>query len=111
MKLENHIKTLTGLEYTFLSMDENNVGSFKLRNAIRKFRITYYNGVEAAANMDGVKFVSGKRESFYDAEIDGIKGEKEVYFNVNGESYVNLFKRHKEEKERKAKQNSQTKEA
>lgn len=56
-------------------------------------------GVEAAVTMDGVKFLSGKKESYYDEEIDGIKGEKEVYFNINGVSYVNLFKRHKEEKE------------
>jgi hypothetical protein len=41
----------------------------------------------------------GKRESLYDEQIDGIKGEKEIYFNINGESYVNLFKKHKEEKE------------
>lgn len=58
-----------------------------------------YAGVEAAANMDGVQFVSGVRETLWDEEIDGINLKKNVYFNKNGESYVNLFKRHKEEQE------------
>jgi hypothetical protein len=39
-------------------MDENSIGSFQFRNVIRKFKITTFAGVEAAVNMDGVKFVS-----------------------------------------------------
>lgn len=96
-----HTKITIGSEYKFLGMNENNIGSFQFRNAIRKYRILMYAGVEAAANMDGIQFVSGKKESLWDEEIDGISLDRTAYFNKNGESYVNLFKRHQEEKESK----------
>ncbi|MBO7527650.1 MAG: hypothetical protein J6T74_07150 [Clostridia bacterium] len=50
--------------------------------------------------MTGPQFFSGSPECTYDEEIDG-KLENPIVFNVNGESYVSLFKRHKEEKERR----------
>lgn len=99
MKLVIHIKITVGFEYKFLGRNENQIGTFQFRNAIKKYRILMYAGVEAAANMDGVQFVSGVRETLWDEEIDGINLKKNVYFNKNGESYVNLFKRHKEEQE------------
>lgn len=52
LKLVIHIKILSGLEFTLLDINENNVGSFKFRNVIRKFRIIKYGGAEAAVNID-----------------------------------------------------------
>ena len=50
-------------------------------------------------DCNGTKILSDKIKPFYDEEIDEIKITKSHDFNKNGESYVNLFKRHKEEKE------------
>jgi hypothetical protein len=47
-----HTKILSGLEFTLLDINENNVGSFKFRNVVRKFRIVNYGGAEAAVNID-----------------------------------------------------------
>ncbi|MBO7527649.1 MAG: hypothetical protein J6T74_07145 [Clostridia bacterium] len=52
MKLVIHTKILSGLEFTLLDINENNVGSFKFRNVIRKFRIVNFGGAEAAVNID-----------------------------------------------------------
>jgi hypothetical protein len=37
-------------------------------------------------------------EPIYDEEIDGIRPNQKHVFNLSGETYVNLFKKHKEEK-------------
>lgn len=95
MKLVKHIKTQIGLEYTYLSRTDD-IGLFKFRLVTRKFRIIPYCGVEAAMCMDGTKILSDTIKPVYIEEIDGIKTEKTIYFNKNGETYVNLFKRHKD---------------
>jgi len=46
----------------------------------------------------GIQIKSGKPEVIYDEEIDGIRPNQQHVFNLNGESYVNLFKKHKEAK-------------
>lgn len=97
MKLENHIKTTNGFDYTFLGVNENDIGSFKFRNVIRKYKLLMFAGVQTAVNMNGPLIYSGKKD-LYDEEIDGIMLEKIVLLNKNGESYVNVFKRHQEEK-------------
>lgn len=90
------IKILTGDEFTYLSRNEElNIGVFKFRMVTRKFKIIQFCGVETAMCMDGSRILAGKIKPVYDEDIDGVKTEKTIYFNKNGESYVNLFKRHK----------------
>lgn len=103
MKIDNFIpgetyKGNNGLDYIYIET-QNNIASFKLRNAIKKFRTTFLCGVMTAMDSFGTKIVAKQIKPIYDEEIDGIRTEKKIIFNTNGETYVNLFKRHKEEKE------------
>lgn len=47
----------------------------------------------------GIQIKSGIQEVIYDEDIDGVRLNQKHIFNLSGETYVNLFKRHKEEKE------------
>ena len=83
--MEKHIKTQNGLDFTYLSRN-GEIGTFKFRFVTRKFRIIPFCGVEAAMCLDGTKILSGQIKPVYDEEIDGIKTEKTIYFNRNGET-------------------------
>ena len=56
-------------------------------------------GVYVALEYGQPKLMSDTIKPYYDEEIDGIRINKVNDFNKNGETYVNLFKRHKEEQE------------
>lgn len=47
----------------------------------------------------GTQIKSGDPKIIYDEEIDGVRLNQEHIFNLSGETYVSLFKRHKEESE------------
>ena len=49
----------------------------------------------------GTQIKSGDPKIIYDEEIDGIRPNQEHIFNLSGETYVSLFKRHKEESEQR----------
>jgi len=55
----------------------------------------------------GTQIKSGDPKIIYDEEIDGIRLNQEHIFNLSGETYVSLFKRHKEESESRQKVNKE----
>ena len=44
----------------------------------------------------GTRIKSGEPSVIYDEEIDGIRINQKHIFNLSGETYVNVFKKHKE---------------
>ena len=91
-------KSKKGVEYTLVSVDEDKV-VLKHLNLTKRSRIVTYCGVKAIPlNFGEDMILAEKIKPVEDVTIEyGYNNRPEVIINNNGESYVNLFKRHKEE--------------
>lgn len=87
-------KDQEGRKYIFLG-EKDGVGTFQFNRIQKKFKLVECFGSGSMACNIGTRIISAPSSVVYDDELDG---KKNHVFNLSGVTYVNLFKRHQEER-------------
>lgn len=87
-----------GREYTCLKL-ENDFVQFRFNRIIKRFRRFSFGGVNCVSVGFDDKILAEKIKPIFDEEIDGFTTEKKIKFNKCGETYVEIFKKHFQEKQ------------